>query len=138
MTKCIFLGGRGHASRRNGISSGIKQPIYNDVYEFNFENETWNKIPTVGDFPAPRKALCAIVYKNRMYIYGGWNNETYFNDMYYLQLDVSPMVWCKVNQQGQVPKARFDYSAILYKSKNVDVVRKWGFWYKWRWFDSLQ
>lgn len=123
----ILEGGRGHASRRNGINYGIKQPLYRHLYEFDFSTETLTELEPIGDPPSRRKAFPFAVHNHSlslpdrcliqsnsvvvgMYVFGGWNNVDFFNDMYYLQLDCEPKKWVQVDQTGQIPPPVHDAS----------------------------
>lgn len=59
-------GGRGHASRRDGIPSGIKQPLYNDIYSYNLENNSVQLLATTGEPPSKRKAHTCVLYNDSM------------------------------------------------------------------------
>lgn len=49
-----------------------------------------------------------------MYIFQGWNNYDFFDDMYYLQLDCEPKRWVRVHQNGEIPKRRHDHGSAVY------------------------
>jgi len=46
-------------------------------------SQTWSEIIPVNQPPAPRRAHTSFVHQDKMYIFGGWNGHTCFNDMWY-------------------------------------------------------
>jgi N-acetylneuraminic acid mutarotase len=64
--------------------------------------------------PPPRSAHSAVVYKNEMYIFGGWNGHASLNDLYSLNLDT--LVWRQIQSEGAPSKRRM-HSAVVYKDK---------------------
>jgi N-acetylneuraminic acid mutarotase len=67
------------------IFAGFSGENYmNDLYEFNFITQTWTNITEqgIGKRPAPRSRFCAAVYGQHMYLLGGWNKVSYFDDFY--------------------------------------------------------
>jgi hypothetical protein len=54
-----------------------------------------------------------------MYVFGGWDNRDYFNDMYYVDLDSEPKRWHLVKQNGNIPKPIRDHSAVLFEDKII-------------------
>eukprot|EP01119_Soliformovum_irregulare_P021655 TRINITY_DN7257_c0_g1_i5.p1 TRINITY_DN7257_c0_g1~~TRINITY_DN7257_c0_g1_i5.p1 ORF type:complete len:212 (-),score=42.71 TRINITY_DN7257_c0_g1_i5:35-670(-) len=61
-----------------------------------------------------------------MYIFGGWNNVTRFNDMYYLELDRQPMRWIRVDQGGEIPGVRHDASGAQFEKEGRRYWIMWG------------
>jgi len=62
--------------------------------------------------PQPRSAHTAVVYKNQMYIFGGWNGHESLNDLYSLNLDT--LQWRKIVSENGPSKRRM-HSAVVYK-----------------------
>lgn len=52
-----------------GGHDGARQ--LNDFYAWNFTNETWTEIETLGYPPSPRDSHVAVNYKNSLFIFGG-------------------------------------------------------------------
>jgi hypothetical protein len=67
----------------------------NDFWMFDTTNNTWEEIiPTTQLEPMPRNNQCSAVINDRLYIYGGWNNTTVFDDLHYY--DLVNNTWTKV------------------------------------------
>jgi hypothetical protein len=64
--------------------------------------------------PQPRSAHSAVVYKNEMYIFGGWNGHESLNDFYSLNLET--LQWRQI-QSADCPSKRRMHSAVTYKDK---------------------
>jgi len=72
-------------NNRMYVFAGFSGEHYlNDLHEFDFATETWRDITreTRGTRPSPRSRFCAVVHGNCMYLLGGWNKVTYFDDFY--------------------------------------------------------
>eukprot|EP01119_Soliformovum_irregulare_P021653 TRINITY_DN7257_c0_g1_i1.p2 TRINITY_DN7257_c0_g1~~TRINITY_DN7257_c0_g1_i1.p2 ORF type:complete len:178 (-),score=32.01 TRINITY_DN7257_c0_g1_i1:238-771(-) len=79
-----------------------------------------------GEIPPPRKSFLYTLHNDRMYIFGGWNNVTRFNDMYYLELDRQPMRWIRVDQGGEIPGVRHDASGAQFEKEGRRYWIMWG------------
>lgn len=40
------------------------QPLYNEIYEYNFKTNIWKKVDVTGEIPSPRKCFIHCYYKN--------------------------------------------------------------------------
>ena len=48
----------------------------NDLWEFNFETGKWTEIsPITKETPCKRSGHSAVVYMNKMYVFGGVDDE---------------------------------------------------------------
>ncbi len=58
-----------------------------DMYTYDFLSNYWTKVDLpVDDAPSGRSSLVAQVYKNNLYIFGGYNGSSVMNDMYKCRL----------------------------------------------------
>lgn len=57
------------------------------------ETFTWSKPKAVGDLPPPTRAHTAIVVDRRLFIIGGGDGPTYFNETYYLDTSASSLLF---------------------------------------------
>jgi len=46
-----------------------------------------------------------------MFVFGGWNNKDYFNDLHILDLEI--MAWSRPTATGPAPAPRQGHSSIL-------------------------
>ena len=93
----FVYGGRGHASKRNNIPTGIPQPIYDHMFRFDFKTETWDLISQrskANKYPAPRKAFGYQKIDHLLYIWSGWDNRQFFRDMW--TFDLNEFVWNEI------------------------------------------
>jgi len=58
-----------------------------DMYAYDFETNLWSEVDcTHGDSPSGRSSLVAQVYKNSLYLFGGYDGEAVLNDFYKFRL----------------------------------------------------
>lgn len=58
-----------------------------DMYTYDFLSNYWTKVDlSEDDAPSGRSSLVAQVYKNNLYIFGGYNGSSVMNDMYKCRL----------------------------------------------------
>jgi hypothetical protein len=80
--------------------------IYNDLWQYFFDNNTWISLPTK---PSPRCDHTAVIYDDRyMLLYGGVNGNT-LNDLW--RYDIIKQTWTSLTPN----QARSSHSAIIYK-----------------------
>ena len=61
------------------------QQRFNDVHQFDIEQRRFSKVETSGEMPQPRTFHRAIIYRNVMYIIGGFDGQR-LNDMHHVAL----------------------------------------------------
>ena len=42
----------------------------------------WSVVKVTGTAPSGRSRAKAVVYYNKMYVFGGWDRKNYFSDLY--------------------------------------------------------
>mmetsp|Transcript_19665 Transcript_19665/g.25484 ORF Transcript_19665/g.25484 Transcript_19665/m.25484 type:complete len:699 (-) Transcript_19665:135-2231(-) len=58
-----------------------------DMYAYDFETNHWSEVDcSNGDMPSGRSSLVAQIYKNCMYIFGGYNGSCVLNDFFKFRL----------------------------------------------------
>lgn len=62
------------------------QQRFADLFEFNFDLETWTEVNTVGGRPSPRTFHCAEVCHGRMFVFGGFDGQR-LNDLYSIMIN---------------------------------------------------
>jgi len=86
---------------RNGVVSG----------NWKFDGQNWQKI--ADNNPPPARYLhTGIVYRNKMFVFGGQTSLTYSSDLW--EYDPATNTWQQLLQKGTVkPQARSNHSAIV-------------------------
>jgi len=85
------------------------------TYPLPFKPESTNTThDSLPGAPQPRSAHSAVVYKNEMYIFGGWNGHESLNDFYSLNMDT--MQWRQIQSAG-CPSKRRMHSAVVYQDR---------------------
>ena len=68
------------------LFGGLRLTHLNDLWAFDVNSEVWSELQTVGQKPSARKgSLIAVVFEN-MFVYGGNDASTVFDDWYLLNL----------------------------------------------------
>lgn len=78
---------------------------------------SWNRPSAPGQGPCPRCAHTTNYYKNKLYVFGGWNGSRMINDLYIL--NVGTLRWSKAAYSGEVPTPRAGHSAVVMGSNLV-------------------
>eukprot|EP01080_Neovahlkampfia_damariscottae_P008181 gene8181-9_t len=75
----------------------------NSVYEFNFETKKWKLFEVKGRIPSKRYSHSAILYNEKMYIFGGFNGLTMLNEVYELDFNnQNGPIWKFVSTSGKI------------------------------------
>ncbi|CAK8988142.1 Dynein alpha chain [Durusdinium trenchii] len=90
----ILFGGHG--------GFGYQRKAFNDVWALNLDSFRWTELLCHGNPPAPRSGHCAFQKDGFVYIFGGWNGESQFNDLF--MLDVENKDWSDVDLNWSVPR----------------------------------
>jgi N-acetylneuraminic acid mutarotase len=72
-----------------GFDSGMRQ---NSVITYDFTTNKWSKITTSGKGPQPRAGHSAVVHENKMYIFGGKDEDNEKQKDLWC-LDLNTFVW---------------------------------------------
>ena len=73
----------------------------------------WTKYETIGNRPKPRENNGAQIYKGKMYVFGGYDGNSWLNDFY--ALDLVTLQWSLVEQKGQRPSERFGFASGVHE-----------------------
>lgn len=87
----------------------------NDIHKYDPETNITVPIPTTGEPFARRSALTALVWKDSLYTFGGWNgfSRTWYNDVNCL--DLVTMEWRVIQCKGIPPRERTSHSAVIFQ-----------------------
>ncbi|TFK81738.1 galactose oxidase [Polyporus arcularius HHB13444] len=99
----VFGGGEGPA-------------YYNDLYILDTATRKWSHPVFPADsVPPPRRAHTSVLYKNKLWIFGGGNGSTALNDVWTLDVSGSAekLRWDLVETRGKKPTARGYHTANL-------------------------
>eukprot|EP00795_Rhopilema_esculentum_P016024 gene16024-7367_t len=75
----------------------------NDLFEYRFNTGQWLEWQLHGRIPVARSAHGAVVYKNNMWIFAGYDGNARLNDMWNICLSDPSPNWHEVQQQGKRP-----------------------------------
>jgi N-acetylneuraminic acid mutarotase len=89
----------------------------NDIFQYNPETKTSCLIEATGERFSPRSALTVVVWRDKLYTFGGWNgfSKTWYNDVH--KFDFATKVWAKVSAKGTPPPQRTSHTAVVWRDK---------------------
>ena len=100
-SRIIIFGGRG--------AKGI---VYRDLHALDPVTMTWYQGPEGGGAPSARFDHSSnLVGGTKMFSFGGWNGDDFFNDVHVLDLEI--MAWSKPNCTGPAPSPRKGHCSLL-------------------------
>jgi len=99
-----------------GYSGGLGYRDSN-LYEYNLLTKHWSKIEPQGEIPRDRSAHTAVVYRDHMYILGGWDGMDSNKDLYKYSFETRE--WSRVLQSGNVPPNIRSHAAVVYKDQMI-------------------
>lgn len=73
------------------------------------------KIELEGSLPSPRAAHSANIIGNKLYIFGGWNGFSAFNDVF--AMDLETYTWSEILSSGTLPIPRNNHRTATYGNK---------------------
>ena len=112
-SRIIIFGGKGAKS------------VFRDLHALDPVTMTWYQGPEGGGAPSARFDHSAnLVGGTKMIIFGGWNGNDFFNDVYVLDLEI--MAWSKPAVSGPAPSPRKGHCSILI---GTNLVVHGGFWF---------
>jgi hypothetical protein len=100
-----------------GGNGGLVDNYSNAVLVFPLPFHPKNKFQTLENLPGaptPRSGHSAVVYKNEMYIFGGWNGHSSLDDFYSFNFET--LTWKKIETESCASKRRM-HSTVVYKDK---------------------
>lgn len=92
--------------------------ILGDLHVFDAEFNLWfNNPPMTGQLPTPRSGHSAVMYENRMFVFGGHSTDGTLNELRIL--DTQLMSWFSPTVSGTIPKPRQDHAAVMVGYKMI-------------------
>lgn len=102
-----------------------RNPVPMDVHVLNTNNLRWSLVPVKKDddgvplkypsVPFQRYGHTAVAYDNKVYVWGGRNDENACNILYCF--DIRTLRWSKPEVQGNIPQARDGHTACIVNNK---------------------
>lgn len=88
------------------IGCGInKDSVFlNDIWRLDCITHTWMMLKTTGSKISPRTGSSAVVYRNYLIVFGGYNSTDYVNDLY--TIDLSNYQVNRLDTKGDIPSGR--------------------------------
>jgi Galactose oxidase, central domain/Kelch motif len=102
--------------RRIFIFGGGEGPsYYNSLYIHDTVSRKWTHINPPEPLPLPRRAHTTVLYRNKLYIFGGGNGVKALNDVWSLDtsIPVERMKWELLKTHGERPGPRGYHTANL-------------------------
>jgi len=93
--------------------NGFSRTWYNDLHVYNFDTKIWRAINPSGTLPLRRTSHSAVIYNNKMYVFGGFSGEEYLNDMH--EFDMETETWTEISHlcKGDIPLPRSRFCAAV-------------------------
>jgi len=88
-----------------------------DIHKFDPATGESSLVETTGEAFSRRSALTALVHKNQILTFGGWNgfSRNWYNDLYAFNFDTR--AWRAINPSGTLPVKRTSHSSVVYGNK---------------------
>jgi N-acetylneuraminic acid mutarotase len=85
-----------------------------DIHVYDPATQECSVVETTGEPFSRRSALTALVWKNKMFTFGGWNgfSRTWYNDLHVFNFDTK--VWRAITPTGKQPVKRTSHSAVIF------------------------
>ena len=98
------------------VFAGYDGLYKNDFHKYNFTTKTWNMIkdsnPSAENWPKPRYRTSCVVFKDKMFMFGGHDGTRQLNDFYFF--DFNHEIWTQINHTEVMPSPRDSHIAIVY------------------------
>lgn len=122
-----------------GGEHNTTQQTLSDVHVLNIDTWTWTKPPISGTIPTPRSFHTAMLFNNKMLVWGGYeqaeDSAYQFSDVDLHLLDLQTWEWSQITPSGTPPEPRSHQSAVLFKDKllidggSYDIYSTWDDFY---------
>jgi N-acetylneuraminic acid mutarotase len=94
--------------------NGFSRTWYNDLHVFHFGTKHWSSISPSGKPPQKRTSHSAVIYKDKMYVFGGFSGDEYLNDLH--EFDLEKETWTEITHlcKGDIPAPRSRFCAAVH------------------------
>ncbi|RHY82784.1 hypothetical protein DYB26_008683 [Aphanomyces astaci] len=95
---------------------------FNDLFYFNFDTRRWSEMPSSSSVvrPESRTDHIMVLHDANIYIFGGYNGSSRFNNMY--RYEIPAKSWRKVDAIGSLPSGRFGHTGAVHESSHRLIV----------------
>lgn len=90
--------------------SGYARRDFNDVHALDLDTWEWRPVECTGIVPEARSGHQSVAVNEFIYVIGGWNSMSQFDNMYVL--DTSTNTWSKPSTQNDFGPPRWNFSAV--------------------------
>ncbi|KXJ09389.1 Leucine-zipper-like transcriptional regulator 1 [Exaiptasia diaphana] len=87
----------------------------NDLFEYRFNAGQWVEWTVEGRLPPARSAHGAAIYKDRLWIFAGYDGNKRLNDMWTIKLTDSNPFWEEIQQAGDCPPTCCNFPVVIAK-----------------------
>jgi len=116
-----------YATKEVILFGGKSNRYSNTTFVFSSDTLKWKKIETKGSTPSPRYGHSAVIYNNKMYVFGGYDNEGgKCNDLYVLSLDTKEWAMVKMSGAPNWPEAKYNHQATVMAVNDKDYMVVFG------------
>ncbi len=102
---------------------------FNDLFYFDLDGSKWTNIPhnanTASDVPSPRTDHTVVLFEGSIYVFGGYDGKSRFNDLFKCKLRGGKHNWKRIDAEGTVPLNRFGHAAVVVKN-SMFVIGGWN------------
>jgi hypothetical protein len=97
-----------------------------ESFAYEIATKRWDQMPSVvGNRPDARTDHIMALFQSRIYIFGGQDASTRFNDV--CSYDLEKTQWFKLDTFGEVPSRRFGHTGVVHEaSKRLIVFGGWN------------
>ncbi|XP_075700134.1 kelch domain-containing protein 1 isoform X2 [Rhinoderma darwinii] len=95
---------------------------HDEIWVYDTESGLWRMHLTDGDLPPSMSGSCGVCLNGKLYIFGGYDDKGYSNQLYYVDLrsGTGAFTWQQVkHSEGQPPTARDKLSCWAYKKQLI-------------------
>lgn len=112
-SRIVIFAGRGPNSQH-----------FRDLHALDPLTMTWYQGPEGGNAPLGRLNHSASLIGTKMFVFGGWNKDSFFNDLFVL--DLAAMAWTQPDTSGPSPTPRMGHVATVIGN---NILIQGGFFY---------
>jgi len=76
---CMYVFG-GYAIE--GAAESVNKGYLNDLFEYNFDTNTWTELKTRGELPTPRSRFKMVSHGQNVFLFAGWNSQKHFSSLH--------------------------------------------------------
>lgn len=66
---------------------------YNDLFAYDLQAKSWEEIACTGVAPSQRTDHSCVQYDGSMYVFGGYDGKTRYNDLYKCSIKSKKFKW---------------------------------------------